>query len=891
MRRAWSAVTDPDSPRLLRRLEGGFLCATVAAGLVVALLIVTGGAAERAKAVGLLGLGLALGSWWRLRRRRRVPVQQYAIEAVALTAVGVGVGEPSLALGLMYLALHYRALVDSPWGTAATAVTFLGAHVGAVHIAGGLGTAAVPATDPAVLQQVMGFGFAGLVMQVLVRTAWGQQRDADRQQAVARTTAAFGRASSEAELADLVVAGARGLAGIDGREAVVALGPGALGGLRVLPMATATCPEGSLDPGLDAAALVAGRAQAIRCARSCAADSDAPTCTAAGVVVDGRLDGLVAIRGAGDRDLPALQTLAADAGLALDRLRSAARTEASEARFRALIANASDCLRILDSRGVITFESDAVRSVFGFEPGAVVGRQALELIHPGDHERMAAGLQEMLADPSVAHSVEFRAQHADGSWRAVEASVRDLRDHPDVGGIVVNYRDVSTRKELERRLVHAATHDQLTGLANRTRFYEVLDEALVEALVVRPGTVGSGSPAAVAILFVDLNGFKDVNDARGHVVGDRVLAATAERLREAVGPAGTVARLGGDEFAVLVTGPAAADAPRLARRLRTTLAAPIPLPDDCPAQVSASIGVAVRTDEPDAEALLSNADLAMYWAKEGDGGGVEVYDVSMREDQRAREALQVDIDRGLAAGEFVPAYQPIVDLASGALVGAEALVRWHHAARGELPPGVFLPLAEDTGQVVAIGRHVLASACADAARWPLPLPVNVNLCAAELLDDGLVGHVRAVLAAAGLPADRLVVEITETQVLHELDAVREVLEQLRALGVRVALDDFGTGYSSLTMLDRFPVSWIKIDRSFVSTLGTAAESPVAAATIALARAMGVSVTAEGVEEPRQARRLREAGCDSAQGHLFAMPLPGPAFADRLRAELRSAAAS
>ena len=384
----------------------------------------------------------------------------------------------------------------------------------------------------------------------------------------------------------------------------------------------------------------------------------------------------------------------------------------------------------------------------------------------------------------------------------------------------------------------------------------------------------------MAAVVVDLDGFKDVNDSLGHAAGDEVIAAAAARLRAAVRPGDTVARLGGDEFALLLeepSGPAAAL--EVARRAVRSLAEAV-----CVAgrelHLTASAGVAVSTGTPGAdraEALVRDADVAMYEAKKRGKNQAVVFEESMRRLVQDRLDLAVDVRAAAARGQIRVLYQPLVDLATGAVAGFEALARWHHPTRGVVPPATFIPLAEDTGTIGDIGRHVLRTACAQAAAWTAagdadrPVEISVNLSGRQLADEAIVDDVRAALADGGLAPGRLVLEITESAVLEDLTAATRTLRDLRALGVRIAMDDFGTGYSSLSYLRRLPIDILKIDKSFLDD--RAGRGPeLFAGVAALGATLGLLTVAEGVEGLEQLDQVRTAGCDYGQGYHFARPL-------------------
>jgi diguanylate cyclase (GGDEF)-like protein len=433
-------------------------------------------------------------------------------------------------------------------------------------------------------------------------------------------------------------------------------------------------------------------------------------------------------------------------------------------------------------------------------------------------------------------------------------------------------------QQLEEQLVHQALHDPLTGLANRVLFGDRLEHALARGQ--RPG-------ATVAILLIDLDGFKDINDSLGHDAGDDLLTIAGMRLQGHARPGDTVARLGGDEFGVLLEDITAAEAVRSAELLLQGLAAPIVLRDR-DLTPTASIGIAIANGE-DAETLLRNADTAMYAAKRQGKGRYALFEPAMHATIIERLDLAADLGRAMQQGQLYLSYQPEIQLRSGRIVGLEALVRWHHPARGMVAPDQFIPLAEETGSIVPIGGWVLREACRQAKAWQERRPatpsltIAVNLSARQLQHPGIVDEVSAALAAVGLDPWSLVLEITETAIMEQLDAAITMLTELRRLGVRLALDDFGTGYSSLSYLQRLPVDILKIDRSFVAGVaGSTEDSALARAIITLGQTLGLEVVAEGVETAEQLAALRELGCQLGQGYYFARPLDPEAVDGLLR---------
>jgi len=436
---------------------------------------------------------------------------------------------------------------------------------------------------------------------------------------------------------------------------------------------------------------------------------------------------------------------------------------------------------------------------------------------------------------------------------------------------VLNVRDVTERRLLEDQLRYQALHDPLTHLANRTRFSERLEHALVRAERVQ---------TRVAVLFMDLDNFKGVNDTLGHTTGDRLLTQVAERVQMSVRPADTVARLGGDEFAILLEDVAGiAETAEVAARILDDLRQPFVI-DEKELLVRASIGIAVGSrSTSSAEDLLRNADTAMYVAKAHGKGRYEVFEESMRRSMLERLELLADLQRAIEHEEFVLHYQPVVLLESGRLFGVEALVRWQHPRRGLVPPAEFISLAEESGAILALGRWVLFSACRQAAAWHATFParpdwtLSVNVSARQLHQPAFVREVAQALDESGLPPEMLILEITESVMMQDADLMMARLRDLKELGVRLAIDDFGTGYSSLSYLRQLPFDMLKIDKSFIDDVSVVpAEKELTRAIIELGKTLNLDLVAEGIERTEQLSRLRALDCDLGQGFYFARPM-------------------
>jgi diguanylate cyclase (GGDEF)-like protein/PAS domain S-box-containing protein len=545
-------------------------------------------------------------------------------------------------------------------------------------------------------------------------------------------------------------------------------------------------------------------------------------------------------------------------------------------RLAAIVQASSDAIYSVAPDWTVTSWNAGAERLFGRPATEMLGRPITSLWPQKQFEVDRSMFERALAGEVITDFETVRL-HRDGTPITVALSWSPITDDRGrVTGVSVIARDITERKQLQEQLVHQALHDPLTGLANRVLFGDRLEHALARSR--RPG-------AMVAILVIDLDGFKDINDSLGHDAGDDLLAIAGLRLQGHVAAGATIARLGGDEFGVLLEDTTAARAVRVAEVLLEGLAPPVVLRDR-DLTPTASIGIALAAGE-DADTLLRNADTAMYAAKRQGKGRYAIFEPAMHATVVERLDLAADLGRAVQQNHLHVCYQPEIQLRSGRIIGLEALVRWRHPTRGEVLPGEFIPLAEDTGLILSIGRWVLREACRQTKawqeRWPTtpPLAIAVNLSARQLQHPGIVDEVRAALAAADLDPSSLVLEITETAVMEELDAAVAILTQLRQLGLRLALDDFGTGYSSLSYLQRLPVDILKIDRAFVSGVaGSTEDSALARAIVTLGQTLGLETIAEGVETAEQLAALRQLGCQIGQGYYFARPL-GPAAVDAL----------
>jgi diguanylate cyclase (GGDEF)-like protein/PAS domain S-box-containing protein len=570
-----------------------------------------------------------------------------------------------------------------------------------------------------------------------------------------------------------------------------------------------------------------------------------------------------------------LQTMSAQISLALESaiLAEAVHTRRSEKRFRSLVQHSTDLISVVDFDTTITYVSPSVQQMLGYEPDELIGIHFYELMHRQDRDRvitlLADGVEGVSGD-----MVECRLRDAKGIWRDFEIRHTTLLQDENVAGIVLNARDISERKEFEAQLRHQAFHDSVTNLANRALFTDRVDHALARL---------TRDTAGLAVVFIDIDDFKVINDSLGHAAGDVVLCEVGRRLRSCVRTMDTVARFGGDEFAVLIEDTSRPeDVTRIAEHILQELAKAIAI-DDKEIFVGASMGVAMIDAEDAltsaAAELVRNADIAMYTAKREGKGQFRVFEPHMH--ARVLERLEVKgaLQRAIERRELVLHHQPIMSLSDGQVSGFEALVRWYHPERGLLSPREFITVAEETGLIGVLGRWVVREACRHGAlvqqtfpRTP-PLTINVNVSVRQLGEPSLVPEVASAIEESRIHPSTLTLEITESFLLDDSEPTIAKLHKLKELGVKLAVDDFGTGYSSLSYLSKFPVDCLKIDRSFVSRLSDDAEdSALVAAVVKIAETLKLRTVAEGIESVDQLEALRQMGCGLGQGFLFAPPM-------------------
>ena len=552
-----------------------------------------------------------------------------------------------------------------------------------------------------------------------------------------------------------------------------------------------------------------------------------------------------------------------------ERARLEEELETRNAQFDAALNNMAQGLLMFDRDGKLLISNRRIAELFGLPwekwQAVALGKtfqETIRLIHEWtnatvkNYELFSAEVRSLIERNKGGQVVYERT---DGrTFNALAAPMAN-------GGFVVTIEDITAQREIEAKISYMAHHDALTGLPNRTVFYEQL-----ERLLARAGQGGN-----FAVLSLDLDHFKSVNDTLGHPIGDKLLKAAAKRMRGCVRDADIVARLGGDEFAVVQTSfKRPADATLLATRLIDALSAPYNL-DGHQVVIGTSAGIAIApTDGKTPDQLVKSADLALYRCKADRGNVYRFFEPQMDARMQERRALELDLRKALVNDEFTLNYQPIVNIKTGKITSCEALIRWLQPERGSVPPLHFIPIAEETGLIVPIGEWVLQRACLDAVTWPDEIALAVNISPAQFRSDGFVQIVKSVLKKSGLSARRLELEITELVLMQESETSLAMLHELKDLGVHIAMDDFGTGYSSLGYLRSFPFDRIKIDQSFIADLSESKESlAILRAVVGLGSSLNIATTAEGVEVAHQLELLRSEGCTEAQGYFFSPPRP------------------
>jgi diguanylate cyclase (GGDEF)-like protein len=572
-----------------------------------------------------------------------------------------------------------------------------------------------------------------------------------------------------------------------------------------------------------------------------------------------------------DADRGLLKALAAVGTGALSNAELYQQVHVEREKLASITLNIGEGVCAIDAAGKLTFVNPAAADMIqlpslGAAPGHGAG--AGELAAP---DFLLVPAREAMCTGRTIREDDARFRGKNGATIPVAYTASAVLSNGKPSGAVIAFRDITERKAFEDELHHHAFYDSLTGLANRRLLVERLDQALRKSALDRK---------THALIFVDVDRFKSINDSLGHVTGDEFLVAIGERMKGVVRGNDLLARFGGDEFVVLLEGVAGADeAVIAARRICTAVEQPMILPDGYEMVATVSVGIALTEPGKTADDVLRNADVAMYDAKARGGGGIyRVFDqVSMGTRSSERLEIEADLRKGLERNELEVHYQPFYSLDGQKIVGAEALVRWRHPANGVLSPTRFIPMAEETGLILPLGRYVLEQACGQVRsirdRLHVDFPISVNLSPRQFQENSLLSQVAAALDATGLPSDALIFEITESMVMEDLSGAREVMKKLNRLGVRLAIDDFGTGHSSLAYLKQFPVHEVKVDRAFVKGIAESqVDSAIVRAVIDLADAIGISAVAEGVETAEQVDGLRELGCQVAQGFYYSQPL-------------------
>jgi diguanylate cyclase (GGDEF)-like protein/PAS domain S-box-containing protein len=543
--------------------------------------------------------------------------------------------------------------------------------------------------------------------------------------------------------------------------------------------------------------------------------------------------------------------------------------EASEARFRVLTESGLDLISVLAADGAILYQSLALKNLLGYDPAETIGRNVFELVHRDDVEAARNAFVRIIETRHFREPLEFRIRHRDGQWRTFESLGTNCVDNPHIRGVVFNSRDVTDRKAIQQRIQHLAYHDNLTGLPNRGLLQDRLAHSIARA---------ERSGRKVAVLFIDLDNFKNINDTLGHDVGDELLRQVSRRLSECVRAGDTIARQGGDEFIVLLDNlEDGRGSSVVAQKILNSLRASFPL-GGTEQHVSGSVGIAVYPEDGrDAQTLMKNADTAMFHGKGIGKNTYQYFTAQMNIAVKRRMTLESALRRAVMQKDFVLHYQPEVDLDTGKIVAVESLVRWKTEDSGTVMPGDFIPLAEETGLISEIGEWVLREACRQNKEWQdrglAPRRMAVNLSARQFADKAFLDTVVRVLEDTKLDPKWLELEITESQVMRQTEGMILLLSRLSEMGVHMAIDDFGTGYSSLSYLKRLPIQKLKIDQSFIRDITVDPnDAAIVVAIINMARSLDLETIAEGVETAGQLALLREKGCRTGQGFYFSAPV-------------------
>ncbi len=564
-----------------------------------------------------------------------------------------------------------------------------------------------------------------------------------------------------------------------------------------------------------------------------------------------------------------------------ERKQAEKQLQENERRFRSLIENSTDIIHILDKNGIYQYVSPSQERILGYTSEELIGKSVLELIHPNDSWWMEQVIEGVKQYPKTRRGLdEYQVRHKNGSWCVFESVVMNLLDDESVQGIVINCHDVTEKKSAEEKLLRQSLYDSLTDLPNRALLIDRLQQALARKRI-NPNCL-------FAVLTINLDRFKIINESHGHSMGDQLLIEIAKRIKACLRPGDTVARIGSDEFVILLEKVHdREDAIGLATLIQTAIAQPIQL-DNQRLFVTATIGIVISSDDYQwAGDLLRDANIAMDQAKIQNQGSYLVFTTSMHSYVTEMMQLERDLRQAVEmleefvcpiSNSFLLNYQPIISLSTGKLIGFEALVRWRHPERGLVSPAKFIPIAEETGLIIPLGQWVFWEACRQLQEWQkiysqVDLTVAINISGKQFSQRSLILQIKRILQRTGINLQGLKIEITESVVMDNAESASTVLSQLRELGMQLSVDDFGTGYSSLSYLHRFPINTLKIDQSFVTTMGINGENcEIVRAIVTLAHSLGLDVVAEGIETEAQLAQLKNLGCEYGQGYLFSKPV-------------------
>ncbi len=586
----------------------------------------------------------------------------------------------------------------------------------------------------------------------------------------------------------------------------------------------------------------------------------------------------LAVSGANLLDNPSVNGIVINSRDISDRKKFEQALAESEAKFRSVILNCSDIILILSSQGDITYQNQSMTKILGYSSQHLFGTQIKTLVHPDDLAKFSQILNEIKTGIDTSITIELRFRHQDQGWNTLEMTGINLLSDVSVNGILINARDITQRKETEEKLQFLAWKDPLTQLFNRAYFSQCIENQFHRKK--------RNSDYTFALVFLDLDRFKVVNDSLGHAAGDQLLQQIAKRLNVCVRPTDTISRLGGDEFAILLSDVDGLEQViSVAERVSKKLQAPFVL-EGKEVFSSASMGIALcPAGEGSPEELLRDADTALYRAKENGRGRYEIFDQEMHQQAVNFLRIETELRKAMHSDALQLYYQPIICLRTGKLRGMEALIRWHHPEHGLISPENFIPIAEETRLIETLGWWVFQQACSDLQAWDglgseqLNLYVSINISTRQFNQPDLVEKIEQAIANRAIDPSRLCLEITESALIQNPDSAAEMFSKLKKVGIKLFMDDFGTGYSSLSYLQRFPVDTLKIDRSFISHISLSENQQsssenleIVRAIASLAKNLGINVIAEGIEKACQVQLLKALDCDFGQGYWFAKPM-------------------